>query len=193
MSQRSLWTSLAIVAVLVALGAATRLALRDIPNFAPVAALALFAGYLLPNRRLAAMVPLGVMAASDLVIGGYDWRIMAVVYGSLAAPSVLGHWLQSKFRMEHGWSAAASTGSLVGASLVSSIFFFATTNFAVWAFETSYDRSWAGIAECYVRAVPFFRYTLAGDLFFSSVLFSAFAIYSVKASRPAANRVACER
>lgn len=175
---------------LVAAGAATRLLVRDIPNFAPIAALALFAGYLFADRRLALWVPLGAMVASDWVIGGYDWRLMAVVYASLTMPALWGPSLRRWLPIARGGSASGgrasgggasgvgawgSVATLVGCSLAGSLLFFATTNLAVWALGSMYEHSWAGLAHCYVRALPFFRYTLAGDLVFSTVLFSGLA------------------
>lgn len=170
---------------LVAAGAATRLLVRDIPNFAPIAALALFAGYLFADRRLALWVPLGAMVASDWVIGGYDWRLMAVVYASLTMPAFWGPSLRRWLPIARGGSASGgsawgggawgSVATLVGCSLAGSLLFFATTNLAVWALGSMYEHSWAGLAHCYVRALPFFRYTLAGDLVFSTVLFSGLA------------------
>ena len=175
---------------LVAAGAATRLLVRDIPNFAPIAALALFAGYLFADRRLALWVPLGAMVASDWVIGGYDWRLMAVVYASLTMPAFWGPSLRRWLPIARGGSASGGSASggrawgggawgsvatLVGCSLAGSLLFFATTNLAVWALGSMYEHSWAGLAHCYVRALPFFRYTLAGDLVFSTVLFSGLA------------------
>jgi len=41
---------------------------------------------------LALAVPLAAMLLSDLVLGAYDWRVMSVVYASLAFPAVLGMW-----------------------------------------------------------------------------------------------------
>ncbi len=42
-----------VLVSLVALGVMTRVLLRDVPNFAPIAALALFAGYYFRQRRVA--------------------------------------------------------------------------------------------------------------------------------------------
>lgn len=183
-------SKLAAGLALVAAGAATRLLVRDIPNFAPIAALALFAGYLFADRRWAVWVPLGAMLASDWVIGGYDWRLMAVVYGSLATPALWGPSLRRWLPIVRGGrvrvgaarggvggsgSACGSVATLVGCSLAGSLLFFATTNLAVWALGSMYEHSWAGLIHCYVRALPFFRYTLAGDLVFSTVLFSGLA------------------
>jgi hypothetical protein len=52
--------------------------------------------------------------------------------------------------------------------------FFVVTNFAVWTFQSDYDKSLAGLAECYWAAVPFYRWMLAGDVFYMSVLATCF-------------------
>ena len=68
-----------VFVLLVLVGAQVRIWLQDLPNFAPVAALALFAGYYFRSWLLALCLPLSIMAISDLAIGGYDWRMMALV------------------------------------------------------------------------------------------------------------------
>jgi len=178
MVERMKWISPAIGIALVLAGVSARLALRDVPNFAPVAALALFAGYVFANRRFAVLVPLTVMALSDLVIGGYDARLMAIVYAALALPALIGHWLRPRLPLKRGWSAGGSTGALVGSSLAASLVFFLTTNLAVWALGSMYEHSATGLLHCYERALPFFRYTLVGDLLFSTMLFGGYALVS---------------
>ena len=37
-----------------------------------------------------------------------------------------------------------------------------------------YAPTWSGLVECYVLAIPFFRNTVAGDLFFVAVMFAAY-------------------
>jgi hypothetical protein len=39
-----------------------------------------------------------------------------------------------------------------------------------------YPMSAAGLAACYVAAIPFFQNTVAGDLFYTGVLFGGFAL-----------------
>lgn len=169
-------SNIAVGLALVVAGAAARLAVRDIPNFAPIAALALFAGYLFADRRWAVWVPLGAMAASDTIIGGYDLRLMAIVYASLAAPTLWGPALRSALPIGRSGGSWGSVAALVGCGLGGSLLFFATTNFAVWALGDMYEHSWQGLVHCYARALPFFRYTLAGDLVFSACLFGGFAV-----------------
>ncbi len=164
--------------VLVGAGVALRLACRDLPNFAPVAALALFAGYYFRSALLALCVPLSVMALSDWFLGGYSWYMMGLVYGMLAMPVALRGWLRRSLAMQpgRGWESFAPAAGLVGCGLGSSLLFFLVTNFGVWMWFGTYEASWAGLAQCYTAALPFFRYTITGDLFFSVILFGSYAL-----------------
>lgn len=174
MVERSWVVDAAAFTVLVGSGVALRLACHDIPNFAPVAALALFAGYFFRSSLLALLVPLSVMAISDRFVGGYHWGMMAIVYGMLALPVAFRGWLRRAFDL-HTTRPALPLLGLFGCGLMSSLLFFVVTNFGVWCLFGTYDRSLAGLASCYVAAIPFFRYTLCGDLFFTIVLFGSYA------------------
>lgn len=164
--------------LLVLVGALTRIWLQDLPNFAPVAALALFAGYFFRSWLLAICLPLSVMALSDLSIGGYDWRMMAVVYSMLAVPVAFRSLLRGYLNVDQAGlkSASLSVTGLVGCSLGASVLFFLTTNFGAWLWFSMYEHTTAGLLQCYAMAIPFFRYTLCGDLFFAVALFGGYAV-----------------
>jgi len=147
--------------VLLILGVAMRL-LPHPANFAPVAAMALFAGYWLP-KKWAIILPMFAMLIGDLFIGFYDWRLMAVVYGSFALIGCLGIVISRRGVL-----------AVVTAALVASVGFFLITNFAVWLFSVWYPHTWSGLMLNYALALPFFRNTLLGDLFFTGVLFGAY-------------------
>lgn len=57
--------------------------------------------------------------------------------------------------------------------------FYITTNFAVWAYEGSYEKSLAGLLECYWAAVPFYRWMLAGDVFYLAAMLACCVIAGV--------------
>jgi hypothetical protein len=129
------------------------------------------------------------MGISDWFVGGYHWGVMAVVYAMLAFPVLLRSWLRRTFVL-HGCRPAqrlVPLAGLVTCGLLSSILFFVVTNFAVWAAFETYAMNWSGLVHCYTAAVPFFRYTLAGDLFFALVLFGthALALSAVRDPEPA--------
>jgi hypothetical protein len=147
------------------------------PNFSPIDAIALFSGAYLGRRVLAFAVPIAALLLSDLVLGFYHG--MGTVYFSVALIVVLGSVALRKV-------AAPRVGA---AALASSVLFFAITNFGMWLFSGIYPRSMAGLEACYVAAIPFFQNTLAGDLFYASLLFGGFAVAervipSLKATEP---------
>ncbi|HJU77308.1 MAG TPA: DUF6580 family putative transport protein [Sphingomicrobium sp.] len=134
------------------------------PNFAPLAAMALFSGAYVGKRALAFAAPLGALLVSDLVLGFYPE--LAFVYLSVAATVLIG-WFVARPR----------TVMRVGvAALAASVLFFLVTNFGVWLLMDYYPKTLAGLAACYVAAIPFFQNTLAGDLFYSALLFGGFAL-----------------
>ncbi len=154
-----------VFAVLIALTIACRL-LRHPPNFTQAAAVALFAGFFFGRRVVALIVVLAAMALSDLIIGTYDYRIMATVYAAFMFPVLLRSLLRRRL------NPLTCCGSAVACSVV----FFITTNLAVWIFSGMYPPTLAGLGKCFAAALPFFRYTLCGDLFWTATLFGSYAI-----------------
>ena len=166
-----------VFALLVAAGAASRVWFREVPNFAPIAALALFSGYYFRHEFVALLVPPLAMLISDCFLGFYEWPLMTVVYAALMLPVAWRPLVRRCLRIEPrqaGRTCASLTG-LVGCSLGSSLVFFAATNFAVWYGSDWYPPTWQGLAACYVSAIPFFKYTLLGDLFYACLLFGGYA------------------
>jgi hypothetical protein len=144
--------------------------LPHVPNFTPVGAFALFVGVFVARKHWwGLLLPLFAMFFSDLFIGFYDLKLMAVVYGSFLVYTGLGM-LVSKRRS----IATVFLGSIGGATL-----FYFTTNFAVWLFSSWYPHTVSGLLLSYTLALPFFKYTILGDLFFTSVLFGVYELASV--------------
>jgi hypothetical protein len=159
-SPSPLRTDILLVLFLIGFDVAARL-LMHVPNVSPVAASALFAGMMLSRRSLALLVPLAAMLIGDLLIGFDDWRVSAVVYAAMLLPAAAGI-LASRYRPSR---------VVVPAAVACSLNFFAATNFAVWAFSGMYSLDTAGLVQCYTLALPFLKYTVAGDLFWCAVLF----------------------
>lgn len=161
-------SSVLIAIGLILLGATLRI-LRDAgfvplpPNVAPISAMALLSGAVLP-RRLTFVVPLAAMLASDLVIGFYSLPVMGAVYASFALTNIIGRRLRDR----------AHVRRVIGASLLSSIIFFLVTNAAVWIFQSMYPHTIVGLGQSYLLGLPFFRNTLFGDLAFTGLLFGVY-------------------
>ena len=152
---------LGIVAALVIFVVMARIAPHP-ANFAPVAAIALFGGTILP-RKWAIIAPVAAMVLSDLIIGLHP--LILFTWGSFALIALASsRLLRSATPLKIGLS-----------SFGASVFFYLVTNFGVWTQGTMYSMNFNGLVQCYVNALPFFRGTLMGDLFYSSILFSLYA------------------
>lgn len=138
------------------------------PNFAPIAAIALFGGAYFNKKSLAFAVPLSAMFLTDAIIGFHSG--MWIVYLSFALIVVIGMLMLKKVNVKN----------VVFASVTASISFFIITNFGVWAFGTMYPKNIAGLIECYIAAIPFIQNTLIGDLFFSGIMFGVFEFAKTK-------------
>jgi hypothetical protein len=132
-------------------------------NLAPVGAIALFGGAVLP-RRYGWWLPLIIMMASDIFLGFYS----GIVF------TWLGFLLVGLFGMtlrdQSNW-LRVPFGALAGA-----VIFFMVSNFGVWVQSGMYVHSWAGLVLCYEMALPFFRNTFLGDLLYSGLLFGVYAL-----------------
>ena len=148
---------------LIFLAALSRL-LPHLPNFAPITALALFGGMYL-DKKHTFIVPIAAMLISDYFIGFYPGMIW--VYASFIAIGFIGLLLRNH----------RGVVQTVGATLAGSILFFVVTNFGVWiSSQVSYPHNVAGLVECYVAAIPFFRNTLLGDVVYVGAMFGLFEL-----------------
>jgi hypothetical protein len=168
--------------------------LRLVPhpwNFTPVGGLGLFGGARLRSWR-AYVLPLGVMAVSDLLL----WAIHGINY------SPFNPWVYACFALSVLWGRLfLRTGSAWRIGLMSvlvSLQFFLVTNFSSWwtmsgpftladgtVMAPLYTRNMSGLMASYLAALPFtgtnapplgfFGNQLLGDLFYSAVLFGVYA------------------
>ena len=156
---------------LLLLALATRFWLADWPNFKPIAAVAIFAGYFCERKSLALIAVVAIMLVSDAVIGFYEPLIMASVYASLLLACGLGMLMQKRLRVDS--KMFSKIGSISAAALVASVLFYLLTNTAVWA-AGWYPADLNGWIAALVAGLPFFKFTLAGNLLFSCLLFSLY-------------------
>lgn len=142
---------------LILIGILLRL-LPHAPNMAPIGALALIASWRFSGIKTY-IVPLGVLFLTDLYFGFHT--TMPWVYGSYALIVSLGALFKQR----------QSLTILVSLALASSTLFFLITNFGVWITGELYPKTIQGLIECYTLALPFFRNTLLGDIFYSTLFY----------------------
>jgi hypothetical protein len=154
----------AFFVLLVAIGVVGRL-WQPKWHFTPVAAVGMLAAFHFRAWWQAALVPIAVMALSNVWLPAYSHPgVLAVVYAALLLPTLCGRWLRGRL----------GVFSLGGCCLASAIAFFAATNLAHWWFLHQYPHTVAGLVECYVAAIPFFKWTLYGDLSYGFALFGGY-------------------
>jgi hypothetical protein len=136
--------SFIVVAVLVRL-------LPHPPNVAPITAVALFAGTHFGRKHWALLMPLLAMVVTDIFLGFS--MITPIVYLAFTAITALGFVIKKMH---------------LGSVLLSSLLFFIVTNLGVWFLY--YPLTPEGFTTCFTLAIPFFGYSILGDLFFSAAL-----------------------
>ncbi|MEO1529422.1 MAG: DUF6580 family putative transport protein [Planctomycetota bacterium] len=160
-----------MIYVLTLLVAVTRF-LPHPPNFACLGALGLFAGCYCLGRK-AYLIPVAALLVSDIVghlasvpgMGFYNPTVMAATYFAVMLSVPLGRHL----RQGRLWAKLPIAA--IGASTI----FFVVSNLGVWV-GPWYPNSFAGLASCFANAIPFFGYTLAGDLLFATVMFGVYEL-----------------
>jgi hypothetical protein len=167
-----------LIFIMIVLAAALRLAPHPW-NFTPVGAIALFSGAMVRDRRLAFLVPVLVMFATDLIIGFN--KLSPLVYASFLLSVLIGRAVVgARFSASQSQpepsarSRKRAVPRIAGAIFLGALQFFLITNFGVWAFLDSYPRTGTGLAACYIAGLPLFWNTLAGDAVYATVLFGGF-------------------
>lgn len=151
---------------LILLGALLRV-LPHAANFAPIGAIALFGGTYLP-KKYALALPLAAMIVSDFFIGFDSLSSRLTIYGSFILIGILGFWIR---KHKSAWT-------VLGGSVLGSVLFYLITNL-VWLYEpTMYPHTLSGQMLSYTNALPFFRNTLLGDLFYVGIFFGAYELVS---------------
>lgn len=161
-----------VLAGMILLAALSRL-IPHPPNFTPIAAMALFGGAYFINKKWSFGIPLLAMLISDIGLAftmGYEFFtfMRIVIYSGFILITMIGFLLRSKVKVLN----------VVLASLGGSVLFFIITNFAVWASVSHnlYPNNLAGLIECYIAGIPFFKNTLISALVYSGVLFGSFEL-----------------
>lgn len=168
-------TTSLIVAVLLIVAAALSRVWMYPDNFSPMIGMAVFAGAVIKNRKLAFAFPLLAMFLSDVMFevfkiapGFWGWGQL-VGYGILALITVISFSLKK-----------INVFSVAGYSIGSSLLFFFLSNSAFFVFDNpvyhTYAQNFKGYIDCLVGGLPFLRTGLVADLVYSAVLFGSYYV-----------------
>jgi hypothetical protein len=165
-----------IVGVTSVIAAALRVGMW-LPNVKPLGSLSLYSGSRM--RLWLAWIPaIGVMLLTDWLLGySPNWP----TYACFLIDVLIGYFVIRKI----------TVARIGGAAFLSALQFYLITNFFVWfnapnlAPPGGYPKTLAGLIECFTLALPFFGYTLIGNLGFSAAMFGADALLA-RSTAPAA-------
>jgi hypothetical protein len=133
-------------------------------NFTPVGAMALFAGAVVKDGRVAFLCPRVALFVGDLFIGFH--KLVPFVYVGLLIEVALGY----------GIGNHRNVSRLGAVTLLGAIQFFLITNFSVWALLGTYPNTAAGLITCYIVGLPLLLNTLAGDALYVTLFFGPLAL-----------------
>ena len=147
------------------------------------------------------------MLLGDVLIGLFHHnlafgvhQLIPVIYGCYALNVLMGmglrrYWDRLKFSDRHADDVnsprrepllATRVLPIAGTTLAGAVLFFLVTNFADWYFFDTYVKSWQGLLDCYVAAIPFFRRgTLLADVIGSALLFGGDYLLQMHAAQQA--------
>ena len=125
------------------------------PNFTPILASAIMAPMLIKDRWFGMFIPVLAMFIADMIIGFHPYQL--VIYLTIMTISMI-----APMQRSIAWLSVLAVGS--------SVWFFITTNFAVWLAWDYYPKTIEGLIMCYTLAIPFFAYSLISTFIFSVII-----------------------
>lgn len=137
-------------------------------NFVPLAAIGLFSGAVIKDKRFCYLIPLIGQLLGDVyfqlftnIPGFYDFTQL-FTYGGLAAATGLGVLMNR-----------VKPVNVLAYTFGASTLFFLISNFGVWL-GGMYGYSFSGLLTTYFMGIPFFKYTVVGDMAGSVLLFGGY-------------------
>jgi len=122
------------------------------PNFTPILASAIVGPILLKSRWFGIAIPILAMFLSDIIIGFHAYQF--VIYLTILSVGLVSPLIKNyKF--------------VALMSFAGSLWFFVTTNFAVWIIWEYYPKNIEGLIACYTLALPFFKNTIISTFLFA--------------------------
>lgn len=143
------------------------------------------------------LIPTLAMLISDLILGFHPTQLF--VYLPIWATVILAHFVSNKpgflknynisnssiytksvshkngiqNRIGKMFEEAGSKLSFLSrglfSALVGGLLFFVVSNLGIWILGSYYEKSWEGLIACFVAALPFYGYQIAGDVVYTTL------------------------
>jgi hypothetical protein len=138
-------------------------------NLAPVGAMFLFSAATFRTRLQGWLVPLAALVVSDFFTaqflhhgqGMFNW----MVWISFSVVGLVGWILRSKI----------TPLRVAGTAIAGGLTFFIVVDFGLWLGGHMYPKTFTGLLECYIAALPFLRNDVIGNLVYCAIMFGSYA------------------
>lgn len=170
---KKIYLRISVLVLMIVLAAFSRI-IPHMPNFSPLGAIGLFGAAHFSKKWQAFLIPIAATWLSDLFINniiyaqyyptftwfyeGFYWQ-----YSSYLLITLAGVFIFKKIPPK----------KVITGALSSTAIFFLISNFGCWS---AYPQTFDGLMACYAAGMPFLKGTFLGDMFYSGVLFGAFAL-----------------
>jgi hypothetical protein len=152
--------------------------LPHLPNFTPLAAMALFGGAFLSNKKSAFLFTFTALFLSDFLVNIFLYNddnfinylsqpFVWAIYASFGLTVWMGISIQNNISIKN----------VVFFSISSSLLFWIITNFACWPNNPLYAQNINGLISCYIAAIPYLG-NVIGDLFYNTILFGTVVLFT---------------
>lgn len=179
-----------VFVLLIVIGALYRVWDNRPLGFAPQIAMALFAGSVIKDKKIAFLFPLLSMLLSDAIyqvlylqgltdISGF-YKGQWVNYILFISITIIGFRINSQ-----------KVGQIILGSLAGVVFFFIVSNFLVWVGggldinNQPYPKTVGGLMTCFSEGIPFLKGSLMATFLFNAVLFGGYFLLGKYALKPA--------
>lgn len=149
-------------------------------NIEIVTAVSIIAGYFFTNKRVSWIVPFLIISITDIIIGNsiiflFTWSAFLVtpMLGIVAQKASLNSRVFFKILY------------LQFTGILSTLFFYLWTNFGVVLTTNMYAKTFDGLVQSYINALPFLRPQLIGTFIFIPIVFMAVSVLSKFNEHPA--------
>lgn len=172
-----------VVVVSACIAVALRVSGMQTLNFSAMGALAVLCGVVVRPAWLGLVIVLAARLVTDAVLEwrtGHGWYgSMLFDYGAYALMLGLGRTMQPRH-----------PGMMLASGFAAAMTFFVVSNLGSWAMphesgQYLYPRTFGGLRDCFVNAIPFARGTFLGDIGFTGLFLSAWRIASARSAAPA--------
>lgn len=166
-------TSTLIIAVVLIIAAALSRVFMYPHNFSPIIGMAIFAGAVIKDKRLAFAFPLLAMFLSDVMFEVFNIAPGFWGWGQLVGYAILALITVIAFSMKK-----INVFYVAGYSIGSSLLFFFLSNSAFFVFDNPiyhiYPQNFSGYIASLVGGLPFLKTGIIADLVYSGVLFGTY-------------------